>query len=125
MTEFRTFGGTKQIRAFSDNHVEFGGIISDAGVTADPTTGRKIIPLGTVVGGTESFLDNEQAVLSINSDATAQGVLEHEVDVTAGPADGTVFVEGYINLNRLPDEVTISDDAKKALTKITFVRRNK
>ncbi|MGF7436314.1 hypothetical protein [Lentilactobacillus senioris] len=124
MTKIEHFGGTTQILGFIDNKVALGGLISDAGVTADKT-GKKIIPAGTTVGGTTSFLDDEKAVLSVVSDATAQGVLEHEVDVTAGPADGTVIVEGYINEFRLPEGVTVSDEAKKALTKVTFFKRNK
>lgn len=124
MTKIEHFGGTTQILGFIDNKVALGGLISDAGVTADKT-GKKIIPAGTTVGGTTSFLDDEKAVLSVVSDATVQGVLEHEVDVTAGPADGTVIVEGYINEFRLPEGVTVSDEAKKALTKVTFFKRNK
>lgn len=123
MTNIQHFGGTVQILAWTDGKHALGGLISDAGVTAD-SKGRKIIPAGTTVGGADSFLEDEKAVLSVVSDSTAQGVLEHEVDVTAGPADGTVIVEGYINEFRLPEGVTVTDEAKKALTKITFLKRN-
>ncbi|KRN27161.1 hypothetical protein IV38_GL000731 [Lactobacillus selangorensis] len=52
--------------------------------------------------------------------------MEFPVDVTAGQNDGTLIVNGYINANRLPQGVTISDDVKKALAgKVVFFKRNK
>ena len=56
--------------------------------------------------------------------ATAQGILEHDVDVTAGNATGTVIVAGWVNENRLPSAVTINDTVKKALTGVHFFKRN-
>ncbi len=124
MTKIEKFNDEKQVLAFVKNKVDFGGLIGDTGVTAD-VTGKKIIPAGTTVGGTTNFLQDETAVLTVVSDATAQGILEHAVDVTAGPADGSVIVAGYVNEFRLPEGVTIADEAKKALSKVTFVKRNK
>ncbi|WP_054747990.1 hypothetical protein [Lentilactobacillus rapi] len=115
MTLVQNFDGPTQVLGFIANKVALGAVIGDTGVTAD-ATGKKIIPAGTPVGGADSTLDNEQAVLTVVNDATAQGVLEFPVDVTAGQNDGTLIVNGYINANRLPQGVTISDDVKKSLS---------
>lgn len=124
MTKFEQFISPSQVLGFIANKVALGCVVDDTGVTAD-ATGKKVIPAGTPVGGATSTLDDEQAVLSVVSDATAQGVLEHAVDVTDGKSDGALIVNGYVNENRLPDGVTISDDVKKALAgKVTFFKRN-
>ncbi|MFD1455228.1 hypothetical protein ACFQ44_05955 [Levilactobacillus lanxiensis] len=125
MTEHKTYLGPKQVLGFIANKVALGAIVSDTGVTAD-SNGKKIIPAGSPVGGDDSTLENEQAVLSVVSDATAQGILEFPVDVTGGPSDGTLIINGYVNENRLPDSVKITDEVKSALNgKVTFFKRNK
>ncbi|HBF73723.1 MAG TPA: hypothetical protein DDW71_00485 [Lactobacillus sp.] len=125
MTQITDYGAPKQVLGFITNKVALGAVISGDGVAAD-ATGKKIIPAGTPVGGADSMLENEQAVLKPVSDDTVQGVLEFPVDVTAGNSDGTVIVNGYINENRLPDGVTIADDVKTALKgQVTFFKRNK
>ncbi|ERL63757.1 hypothetical protein L248_2174 [Schleiferilactobacillus shenzhenensis LY-73] len=94
-------------------------------MTADPQTGKKIIPAGTPVGGPDTFYENEQTVLSVVSDATAKGVLQHDVDVTSGQGNGSLLIFGFVNENRLADGVTIPDAVKTALNgKVTFFRRN-
>lgn len=125
MTEIKTFGVPKQVLGFIANKVALGVMLNDTGVTADPETGKKIIPAGTPVGGATSTLENEQAVLSVVNDGTAQGILEFAADVTGGVGNGTMIVNGYVNELRLPDGVTITDDTKKALDgKVTFFKRN-
>lgn len=123
MAEYTEYSATKQILGFVANKVALGGLVNDAGVTAD-AFGKKIIPAGTPVGGAKSFLANEQEVLSVANNATAQGVLEHQVDVTSGQGNATVIIEGYINENRFPDGVTVSDEAKAALKDVKFFKRN-
>lgn len=118
-------GATKQVLGIVQGKIALGALIGDTGVTAD-ATGRKVIPAGTPVGGDNDVLADEQAVLAVSNDAKAQGVLEHAVDVTEGPANGTLIVAGYINENRLPEGVTITPEAKTALAgKVVFFKRNK
>lgn len=125
MTEHKTYLGPKQVLGFIANKVALGAIVGDTGISAD-SDGKKIIPAGSPVGGSDSTLENEQAVLNVVSDATAQGVLEFPVDVTGGPSDGTLIINGYVNENRLPDGVKITDEVKSALSgKVTFFKRNK
>ncbi|KRK40806.1 hypothetical protein [Loigolactobacillus bifermentans] len=124
MAKIETFGATKQVLGFVANKVALGVVLSDEGVDAD-ALGRKVIPAGTPVGGDASTLADEQAVLKVVADGTAQGVLEHEVDVTAGQGNGTLIINGYINENRLPENVTITDETKTALAgRVVFFKRN-
>lgn len=125
MTQITKYGAPKQVLGFITNKVAFGVLVSDAGVEADAdNAGKKIIPAGTPVGGTTSALEDDATVLAVANDATAQGVLEFPVDVTSGASDGTMIVNGYINENRLPEGVTVSDEAKKAMTNVVFFKRN-
>jgi len=113
----------KQILANAKLFQSFGAQIADTGVAVKD--GKKVILAGTPVGGAD-FLADEQASLKVANDATAVGVLLHDVDVTSGQANGTVVVFGWVNLNRLDESVTIADEAKTALeNKVTFVKRNK
>lgn len=121
--EYQEYGSTTQILGFVANKVALGGVIDSKGIDAN-SFGKKIIPAGTPVGGAASFLANEQEVLLVANDATAQGILEHDVDVTSGKGNGTVIIEGYINEFRLPAGVTISDEAKTALKDVKFFKRN-
>lgn len=118
------FGTPVQVLGTVANKVAIGAVISADGVTAN-ANGQKIVPAGTPVGGDTSALTDEQAVLKVSDDAKAQGILEHDVDVTAGNADGTLIINGYINENRLPSGQTISEEAKTALAPhIVFFKRN-
>ncbi len=76
--------------------------VSDAGVAAD-ANGKKIVKAGTILPA---------------NDATAQGSLYTDVDVTNGPQPGSLIVEAYVLEARLP--VTPAAEAKTALKKITF-----
>lgn len=117
----------KQILANPTLYQAFGAQITGTGVESD--NGRKIIPAGTPVGGDANFLAVENAELSVTNNETdgakTQGVLLYEVDVTAGTANGTVLVFGFVNENRLDAELTVVAEAKAALdSKVVFVKRN-
>lgn len=124
MTKFVSYGSKNQILASTDGHHAIGVIVSDEGVDLD-ASGRKIIPQGTTVGGSNSVLQNEQEVLKVVADGTAQGVLEFPVDVSDGQGNGTMLIHGYVNLNRLPDGVTVADEAKAAIPGVVFMKRDK
>ncbi|GIN37803.1 hypothetical protein [Heyndrickxia oleronia] len=82
--------------------VAFTEQIDNVGVAADEN-GRKIVKAGTVWP---------------KNDATAKGIVYTDVDVTEGPQPGSVIREAWIIPERLP--VTLSDEAKGALTGIKF-----
>ncbi|MFJ8064898.1 hypothetical protein ACIQYS_09715 [Psychrobacillus sp. NPDC096426] len=79
----------------------FTTLVSDVGVTA--VDGKKIVKAGTILP---------------KNDATAEGILYYDVDVTHGPQPGALIVEAYILEERLHTAPTTG--AKEALTKITF-----
>ena len=98
-----------------------GCIVGNAGVSAD-SEGRKIIKAGTPVGGSTDVLQDRQTVLSVansaESGATAQGIILHDVDVTAGNANATLIVAGVVDTAKIATPIDAS--AKSALTKIIF-----
>ena len=77
-------------------------LVSDVGVTAD-ANGKKIVKAGTILPA---------------NDATAEGILFTDVDVTNGPQPGSLIVEAYILEERPP--VTPDAAAKTALKEIKF-----
>ena len=80
----------------------FTTLVSDAGVSAN-AKGQKIVPAGTIYPA---------------NDATAEGIIYNDVDVTNGPQPGSLIVEAYILEDRLP--VAPNAAAKTALKEIKF-----
>lgn len=79
-------------------------------VTKTATTGA----IGTVTAGTSP----------VDGDSNAVGVLLHDVDVTAGNANGTLLIFGFVNTQRVDSSVKamITGPVKKALNaKVTFI----
>lgn len=95
------FGNSKEI-LFNDHYVGMRAMVSDAGVTAD-ADGRKIVKAGTI--------------LPVN-DATAEGVLLCDTDVTYGERPSTVIYQGAVVTAKLP--VAPTEEAKAKLSQILF-----
>lgn len=76
----------------------------DMGTTEN---GRTILKAGTV------FPKN---------DASAEGIVLHDLDLTHGDQPVGVMVEGYVYEARLPQE--ISEEAKEAMKEIKFEKYN-
>jgi hypothetical protein len=79
--------------------------VTNTGLTAD-SNGKKIIKAGTPVGGdTNALLNRDTAVLIATNDATngakTQGVVIHDVDVTAGKTTATVAFAGVIDMAKM------------------------
>ncbi|MEG0798762.1 MAG: hypothetical protein RSE47_08415 [Acidaminococcaceae bacterium] len=102
--------------------------VSDTGITAG-ADGRKIVPAGTVLGGILADL-SKAAVKSVDevkasegvtavTEIKAEGVLYHDVDVSDGPAVGTMIVHGFIDEKRMPAAATTNQ--KAALNQIIFI----
>lgn len=87
--------------------------VSDTGVEADETTGKKVVKAG-------SILSKDGAIVN---DGTARYVLLKDIDVTYGPAAGAGVYRGTLDEKKIEanTEVTISDDAKEALRGIIFM----
>lgn len=79
--------------------------VTNTGLTAD-SNGKKIIKAGTPVGGDiNALLNRDTAVLIATNDATngpkTQGVVIHDVDVTAGQTTATVAFAGVIDMAKM------------------------
>lgn len=105
MSKFKVteFGNSKTILKFADHYVNKPYTVSATGVTAD-ADGRKIVKAGTVLPA---------------NDATAEGVLFYDVDVTHGDAAGALLIHGFVDSTKL--DVQPSAEAKAALKQVTFL----
>lgn len=120
------FGNDKQILIAPEVAVEIGCIVTNTGVDAD-TEGKKILKAGTPVGGSTGVLMNRQTVLTKQTGANAQGVLLHDVDVTAGEENATLVIEGVIDYEKVDTDVQAlyTSTVLNAMPKITIMKGSK
>lgn len=118
----KTFLSQKNILIHYDSSLVLTATLTNTGVTADDT-GNKVIKAGTPVGAATSYLTDATTQLSVASDSTAQGVVLHDVNVTAGNVSTAVVFRGDVYADALDDDVKalLTSDVKKALTNILFV----
>ena len=115
----KEFVNDKQILIAPELAFTIGALVGNSGVDAD-SEGKKIIKAGTPVGGSTSVLTNRQTVLTVGG--TAQGVVLHDVDVTAGDTNATIVLEGTIDLLKLDSTTaTALSSAAGTLTKIRIM----
>lgn len=120
----QTFGNDVQILIAPEQAFMIGVIVNNTGVDAD-AEGKKILKAGTPVGGSTDVLTNRQTVIS-KSTAAPQGVLLHDVDVTAGEQNATMVVEGKIDIEKLDDATkTLINTAASNMSKIILVSGSK
>ena len=95
--------GTKNILRFADHYVTVPVMVDATGVTAN-ADGKKIVPAGTIVGGSGGKVleDPDNILVTASNDASAEGVLFNDVDVTYGEASGAMIIHGFPALNKLP-----------------------
>lgn len=91
-----------QILMFPQHCVRVGVVVNQiAGATVGS---KKIAKAGTPLTG--DLLARTTPFTSANADGTdVIGVLEHDVDVTAGNANGTLVIFGFVNKNRMESDV--------------------
>lgn len=96
-----SYGAPKQILANVDWQNSVGCIVPQSlGVTVG---GKKIAKAGTPI---KVDLENLQtAVTAATATVAMNAVLLHDVDVTAGSANGTALYAGAVNLNRVESDV--------------------
>ncbi|MCL2352506.1 MAG: hypothetical protein FWC55_08255 [Firmicutes bacterium] len=92
--------------------------VSDAGIAV--INGAKVAKAGTIVGGVggKRLADASVAVAAANGSG-AEGVLLYDVDVTDGPAEGSMVVFGFVDLAKLPEAPTAA--AAQALRMVQFL----
>lgn len=121
----------KEILKFSNHHVQLAITVSDSGITAD-SDGKKIVPAGTIVGGSGGFILSDDTKLAVvkntqggatgtaGAGVDAEGILLDDVDVTYGPKEGAMVIHGFVKLSALPTAPCA--DAIKALNMIKFIK---
>lgn len=115
-----SYGNTKEI--LLDPHTAYAipVQVNNTGVTEN-ADGRKVLPAGTVLGGSDTALTKRTAVLSKVNDATAQGILLWDLDVTDGTETGTMVVRGVIDSSKITNFSTdVPAAAQKAMPHIIF-----
>lgn len=96
-------------------------IVSNTGVSAN-AEGKKIIKAGTPLYGSANVFMERQTALS-TSGAKAYGIARWDIDVTAGNANATLLVDGYVDYLKLASTVqTAVDSASENLPRILFVK---
>lgn len=128
-----SYTGTKEILAIPDHYVAFPVMVSDSGIVAN-SDGKKIVSAGTPVGGiggsvlTDPTKDvekkNTQGAASgvAGAGVDAEGILHRDVDVTYGPAPGSMIVHGFVDSNKVPEAIVA--DAVTALKGRILLRKN-
>lgn len=107
----------KQILANVEHQWSVGVVVNkSAGVDFK---GKKVVKAGTPLTGS---LDARTTAFT-KATTSAVGVLLHDVDVTDGNNNGTLLVFGFVNTNRLDDDVKtlLTDTLKSSMGMIKFL----
>lgn len=100
----KSFGNQKQILAMPNGVHSIAIKLAYQDSLADSTSGRYIVKAGTIYPA---------------NDETAEGVILNDYDVTDGDAAAALVVEGFVQLNKLPEPP--EEEAIAAMPKIKFV----
>ena len=91
---------------YNNHFVGIPCMVSSTGITPD-SEGKKIVKAGTILP---------------QNDATAEGVLLTDIDVTNGDCSGTIIIHGFIdNAKLVKNGITVSAEAVSALKMIDFI----
>lgn len=112
-----TYGATRQILADVGNQSSVGCIVPQSmGVTVGA---KKLVKAGTPINiDLMNVQTAVKAVAAAGEGTTAvpmNAVLLHDVDVTAGAANGTALVFGFINVNRVESDVATAIASARAI----------
>lgn len=97
-------------------------LVANTGVVAG-SNGKKIIKAGTPLEGSLETRESALKVTAVAANTTA--ILLHDIDVTAGNANATALIFGFVNLNRIDSTTAalLTADVKTALKgKVTFLK---
>lgn len=113
-----TYAATKQILANVELQSSVGCIVPQAlGVEVG---GKKIAKAGTPI--IIDLMDTNKAVTAATA-ANINAVLLHDVDVTAGNANGTALIFGFVNVNRVDADIAAKIAAITTNnSKVTFLK---
>ena len=114
----------KTIIANPEMAIAFPCILANTGIDAD-ADGKKIIKAGTPITGSLEARGTAFVVASTTEGVSnAIGLALHDVDVTAGNANGTVLVQGVVKLDEVDTTTAalITSEVKTAVHRIIFVK---
>ncbi len=117
-----TYAATKQILANVELQSSVGCIVPQSiGVTVGT---RKIAKAGTPIK--IDLMNLQTAAQAASGTVALNAVLLHDVDVTAGNANGTALIFGFVNVSRVDTDVaaliTTAAAATGASKQITFMK---
>lgn len=117
-----TYAATKQILANVELQSSVGCIVPQSiGVTVGS---KKIAKAGTPIK--IDLMNLQNAAQAATGSVALNAVLLHDVDVTAGNANGTALIFGFVNVNRVDADVatliTTAAAATGASKLITFMK---
>lgn len=110
----------KAILVAPEEAISMSVFCNNTGVAAKD--GKKVIKVGTPLAGD---LENRNTAFKVATGADAVGIAISEMDVTNAEANGTILVDGVVNMAKLDADVAalITEEVKTALAgKITFVK---
>lgn len=117
-----TYGATRQILANVDLQSSVGCIVPQSLGVAVGT--RKIAKAGTPIK--VDLLNLQTPATKADGTTALNAVLLHDVDVTAGNANGTALIFGFVNVNRVESDVataiTTAAAAEGRSALITFIK---
>lgn len=117
-----TYAATKQILANVELQSSVGCIVPQALGVAVGT--KKIAKAGTPIK--VDLMNLQTPAVKADGTTPLNAVLLHDVDVTAGNANGTALIFGFVNVNRVDTDVataiTTAVGAAAASKQITFMK---
>lgn len=116
-----TSGATRKTILFDEkNSTAVSCIIDNTAVEANKN-GRKIVKAGTPLTG--DLKDRAVAFTTTADASNVVGIAMHDVDVTAGSANGAVLIFGTVDYSKLDNSVqtALTAEIEKALKMIQFI----
>lgn len=105
-----TAGAPTQILFNAQNQMSVSIQVAKAAGVAEG--GKTIVKAGTPLNG-DLTARGTAFVAAADNTAPAVGVLLHDVDVTNGPANGTLLIWGFVNLNRVDSATAVKITANR------------
>lgn len=127
MAHIQMFDTSNEVFFNLDKGLRIAGIVNDTAAVVNEN-GRKIIKAGTPVGAADNFrLDPNNVVLAPVTDGTAQAAVMHDIDITNGPASGTMVIRGDAVLGNMDSDVQPkwTKEVQDALTHIILLKGGK
>lgn len=110
-----------QILFSTQNQQSVSVLVSNTGISAG-ADGKKIVKAGTPLDGN---IEARGTAFTKSAGTAPVGVLLHDVDVTAGNANGSILIWGFVNLDRIDatTQALITAGVKTALKgAVTFLK---